>query len=510
MDIVIFRGGSPVVTVKPDSSSELLQTKQLTDTVTLNFRLSEPVQINTGDYIVYDKRGVSGGGSVPPSVKYVLRKPHKRTDSPNDYRYECVFEGEMHALDNTVCLLTTNKADGSHYTDYKFPITGNAKTFLSFIVGNLNRTGGQYSAGVYKDTATITAEFNQWTVTEALAYLSENLGISWRLDNGTLHFDDVHNSSALTLQLGRLGGLVSVTRDRITSKNIETVVWGYGSTDNLPPRSAASGATYDSSVLSENRLAFAGDGGESKLSKNTDVYGIREAVKEFDDIKPEYTGSVTALNATDVMQFTDTNVPFDINSYLLSGINPKITFLDGLCIGFTFGITYQASTSTYLLQAYADERGSYPNDLIKPAIGDTYKLFDIAFPEVYITEAQERLRQATQDYLDTASRPLEAYSAVLDERFMQGNNVTLYIGDYIRISVPSFGLDGIFEIKELTQKITEPYKYQIKFGDILPINLIAQLKMRNFTVNNAIYKVSRSQITSNNVTNIVGDTLVWL
>ena len=263
-------------------------------------------------------------------------------------------------------------------------------------------------------------------------------------------------------------------------------------------------------MLSENRLAFVGDGGESKLSKNTGIYGVREIVKEFDNIKPEYTGAVTGLNITDVMQFTDTNVPFDINGYLLAGINPKITFLDGLCIGFTFGITYQASTSTYLLQAYADESGSYPNDLIKPAIGDTYKLFDIAFPEVYITDAQGRLRQATQDYLDTASRPLEAYSAVLDERFMQASGETLYIGDYIRISVPSFGVDGIFEIKELSQKITEPYKYQIKFGDILPINLITQLKMRNFTVNNAIYNVNRSQITSNNVTNIVGDALVWL
>ena len=510
MEVVIYRAGAVVAKVKPDDSSELLQTKQLTDTVTLNFRLTAPVQLRVGDYIIFDKRGIQGSGDIPPSVKYTLRKPHKRTDSPSDYRYECVFEGEMHMLENTVCLLTTNKADGSHYTDYKFPLTGNAKTFLSFIVGNLNRTGSGYSVGGYKDTATITAEFNRWTVAEALAYLSENLGISWRIENGTLHFDDVQNSSALTLQLGRLGGLVSVTRDRVASKNIETVVWGYGSTDNLPPRSAASGATYDSTVLSENRLAFVGDGGESKLSKNTGIYGVREIVKEFDSIKPEYTGSVTGLNSTDVMQFTDTNVPFDINSYLLAGINPKITFLDGLCIGFTFGITYQASTSTYLLQAYADESGSYPSDLIKPAIGDTYKLFDIAFPEVYITDAQERLRQATQDYLDTASRPLEAYSAVLDERFMQASGETLYIGDYIRISVPSFGVDGIFEIKELSQKIAEPYKYQIKFGDILPINLITQLKMRNFTVNNAIYNVNRSQITSNNVTSIIGDTLVWL
>ena len=506
MIVTIYRAGAKVCDVKPEDSSELLQVKQQTDTITLNFRRNEAVELYVGDYIIYDKRGISTGAAIPASVKYSLRKLPARTDAPSLYIYECTFEGEIHALDDTRCMLRTDKPDGTYYLDYKFPLTGNALKYQDFIIGTLNRNGGTYSAGLCKDTAIITAEFNSWTVTEALAYLSGELGFSWYLENGVLHFDEKQTSSATTFQLGRMSGLVSVKRERVQSKPVETVVYGYGSTDNVPPRTSSAGITFDSAALSENRLSFSGAGGESRLEANTAIYGRVESVQEF-DIKPQFFGTVTAVG--DVFTFYDANIAFDINSQLISGIPPKVYFNDGLCMGCTFNITFNNDLKQYILSELIDESGSKPSELIHPATGDSYTLIDITLPQSYITDAQARLRAATQAYLDKSSKPAEFYTAVLDDRYIRANGIVLSIGDFIRITVPSYALDGIFEIKELSQRITKPDDYSIKFGDILPINMLAQIKISNFTVNNAIYKSNRTQITSNSVTNIIGDTVSW-
>lgn len=493
MIIPIFRNNIRVVAIKPDSSSELSQQKQSEDAIRLDFTLDDYIELKIGDYISLEKT----------KQLYVLNKKPRVIESPKNYRYECIFEGGIHQLRKTKVFLITNKEVG-FYKDYKFPLTGNAETLLSFIVDNLNRNGGNYVAGIFKETATITINFNKWNVFEAITSIANTLEFDWYLDGKTLNFDKKQHDTAYVLQVGRKVGFTELTRARVESSNIVTVLYGYGSSDNMPPRTG-SDITYDSNLLTENRLCFDGENDESKLSNNIDKYGTIEDVQEF-DIKPEFTGVISSINPENLNVFYDDSIEFDINEQLLPTIKPKITFLTGKLIGLTFDISYINSNKQITLDTYSDESGDYPNSIIHAEVGDSYKLFDIIMPLIpYVSDAKIRLQEATQLSLDKKSKPLESYSGELEDEYVESKEISLNIGDLTRVISSSFEIDNLYEIKALKQGIANPYKYSITFGDILPKGLLASLKTVKFDTDQNIYNVSKTS----NVTNIIEEGSEW-
>lgn len=493
----IFRNNILLVNVKPNDNSELVQKKQSEDFIRLNFTLEDYIDIRIGDYISFAKT----------EQFYILNKKPRVVESPKNNKYECIFEGGIHHLKKTKVLLETPKANGEFYQDYKFPLTGNAETFLLFIVDNLNRNGTGYTVGTSKLTATLTVTFNNWNVFEAISELAQKLTFSWYLNGKELNFDEKGYTSVHTVQVGRLSGFIDLTRIRVQSENIETVVYGYGSTQNLPPRTAETGPTYDGDLLTENRLSFDGLDGQSKLENNTDIYGRIESVQEYDQIKPERIGTVTDVE-TNVRIFYDTDIDFDVNEQLLPGITPKLTFLTGTLIGITFEILFNNDTQSFTLDYYTDESGQYPNDLIKPVIGDQYVLFNIVMPTSYIVVAQEQLEIAVQAYIDKQSQNLELFEGKLDEEWVEANNVILDLGDVLRVVSVPFLIDNLYEIKELVQNIVNPNKYAIKFGDVLPKSLLSVLRQNAFDTQQQIYSIENNTYTTVQTTNQITSVTV--
>jgi hypothetical protein len=143
-------------------------------------------------------------------------------------------------------------------------------------------------------------------------------------------------------------------------------------------------------------------------------------------------------------------------------------------------------------------------------VGDTYKIYDIQMPDSYIAAAQDRLRQATQDFLDDYSIPADVYTAQVDEEYLRINEIELSLGIMIRIVNEEFGIDNMYEIKDLQRNINNEYKYTIGFGEKMPSGLISSIKNNNFTQKQTIYNINRTMVTSNEVTNIIGgETPTW-
>ncbi len=494
----IFRNNILVVSVKPLDSSELFQKKQSDDFKRLNFILNDYINIQIGDYISFEKT----------NQIYVINKEPRVIENPKNHQYTCIFEGGIHNLKKTKILLFTEKESGGFYKDYKFPLSGTAETFLYFIVENLNRAGGNYTAGIFKDTSDINVEFNNWNAFEAISQIASQLDFDWYLDGSTLNFDSNIYDTAYVFQVGRKVGFVELIRNRSESENIETVVYGYGSTKNLPPRIADEGETYDGELLTENRLSFNGVDGESKLENNVDIYGRIESIQEF-DIFPNRLGTVSSIDANNRRLFYDVEIDFDVNTQLLAGIVPKVKFITGKLIGLAFNVSFDNSETKFTMDYYTDESGRYPNDIIFADVGDTYRLFDIIMPNSYIVEASEDVRQATQDYVDAQSISMNFYEGNIDEEFIELYNLILNLGNLIRVVSTSFGIDNSYEIKVLRQNITNPNKYSIQFGDIIPKGLITSLLTNNFKTQQSIYNVQKNSVSTTNVTNIIGEDISW-
>lgn len=495
----IFRNSLLVTKVEPLDSSELSQKKQSEDVVRLNFILNDYIDIRGGDYISFEKTG----------QLYYINKAPRVVESPKNYQYECIFEGGLHQLNKTKVFLTTPKTEGGEYHDYKFPLSGNAETFLYFIIDNLNRNGYPYTAGTFKVTDTVNVEFNNWNALQSITQIAAQLGFDWYLAGSTLNFTAKEEVKPFVFQVGRKVGFTQLIRSRIDTESIETIVYGYGATTNMPPRTSDSSITYDGDLLTENRLSFDGVNGESKLENNTGVYGNVESIQEFNDIYPTRTGVVTSVSSSQDNIFYDSTVDFDVNDHLLAGIKPKINFITGKLIGLDFNITFVDSTNEFTLDYYTDESGAYPNDIIFPEVGDQYKLFDISMPLSYIEEASTRLQEATQSYLDNQSKRLELFQGDIDQEFIQLYEIVLNLGDIIRVVSAPFAIDNSYEIKELTQGITDPNKYSVKFGDVIPKSLLTLLTLNNFSTQQSIYNVQRTSVTNNEVTNITGSDTEW-
>ncbi len=461
----ILRNAAVLAYVRPDDNSELEQTLMIKDVVKLNFTHSTFLDLQIGDYIEWQ------------GVNYELKDIPNVDSAPNQHKYTCNFVGGIHLLNNATLMLDKN---------FTFSLTGSAEDFLNFCVSNLNRDIGGYTAGTFEETEPITLDFDNMKLYDAIVYIVEKLGIEFYLVGKILHFTKNETDSGLSFSVGRFEGLYNLNRKKVESSNIITKLWVYGSTDNLRP-------DYVSPLLTK-RLHFENVdlNNESRLEQNIELYGVREEVKKFDEIRPERTGTVTAIDAGNNRVFIDATMDFDLNDNLLPGLTPKVNFKTGALAGITFDLSYSHATKTFTIDYFEDESGTYPNDILKFAVGDNCVLFDIFLPQAYDDDAKTRLRTAGQEYLNTNCIPNNLYELDVDKSHVLRNNIVFKIGNYLTIVDANYGINGLMRVIGLKQKITSPEEYDITVGELLPTGLLDNFKKSINNQNTVINTVVNS------------------
>jgi len=262
-------------------------------------------------------------------------------------------------------------------------------------------------------------------------------------------------------------GLRNIKRSTLSEKNIITRLYAFGSEKNL---------AVDYREHSR-RLKFV-DGGVSYLEKNIDKYGTIEHTEIFKDIYPHREGIISSVNEEDITKFTDVDMPFDLNDFLLPGITAKFHFNYGDLAGYEFEVSaYNKTTKEFTIIAYRDERGyELPNATLKPAGGDKYVLIDIKMPQdPYINDAETALQAKAQVYLDDNCEPRVIYILAPDWRYFQTHFIDLKVGDFITIEDTDLGINVITRIIELTKSVANEYKYTLKLTDHLEVQLIQRL-----------------------------------
>src|SRR5690606_33736203 len=217
------------------------------------------------------------------------------------------------------------------------------------------------------------------------------------------------------------------------------------------------------------------------------VFGIIERVKVFEDIYPRFKGNVGSTSS--ITKFKDTGIDFNINDQLVPGLTAKVTFNSGDLAGREFEISsYNSSTKEVEIIPYSYDTGlTLTNDTLKPRVGDKYVFWDIKMPQTYIDNAEAELLEISQEYLEVNSQPNVAYTVTPDYTELKNQNISLKLGDIITINDTDFGITFSVRILSLTQKIVNPFEYELTIGNQVTLNYVTQVINDQKDIRNEIY-----------------------
>ena len=451
------------------------------DTVSMSIQSTNPQVFNIGDWI-----------SVFGRVYRLNRLPKVKKDGEFGYTYDLEFEGIQYDLLRAMYNVNVDTTNNTIKDVTGDSLTGDLARFMAVLIANANRVfPGVWSIGQMPESTEgdVTMSFGESdNCLAVLQSLCEKFNVEFSItSNDGIHFainmGKVGTTLPYTFRYGRGGGLYEMKRDNVSSANVITRLYAYGSTENITckyrgTRLLLPGVSKAHSYI-ENAQAMA-------------AYGLNEAVKIFDDVKPTYKGRVTAVNASDVLQFTDANFPFDLNElepdgvttkYLIDGVAPKIHFNTGNLAGFEFEIhKYDHATRTFTLIKQTDERGntfpSAASTAFQFAVTNEYKILDVAYSDDITNQAEERLREEATTYLEQNCQPKVQYSVGVSKMWLQRHvsdvGVTDFFvpGDYIHIVDEGIGVDKSIRIKAIERNILDPYSYTLTISDTVTTQII--------------------------------------
>ncbi len=414
--------------------------------------------------------------------KYKINQlPKVSKVSERKYEYELIFEGLQYDL-LRVSYRNTDISSFNNSSD--FSLIGNLEMFLNVLINNLNRVFGadKWALGDFpSETETKNLLFNNENCLAVLQRLCEEYKYQFTFQETStqnlLHIKNVGADLDYNFKYGQGKGLYQLVRENVDSKNIVNTLWAYGSNKNLP-------STYKN-YSPRLRLGTGEDLPQLELTSRA-LYGIFEGSVIFDEIYPHRTGTVSAINASEHLQFTDASMDFDLNAkdgentlYLIPGNVAKAVFQTGGLAGYEFEIEkYEHSTKTFTLKQNKDPKGlempSANEAAFQIAVGDTYVIVDINMPQSYINAAELELEAKTLEYLDNYAVPTVKYSLELDEFFIRDTAESLNVfevGDTVNIEDSDLGINARIKIIEFTRDILRPYKYNLVIRDMPQNNL---------------------------------------
>ena len=415
------------------------------------------------------------------------RLPKVKKTGMHEFQYDLEFEGIQYDLFRVTYDVTIDTTTNELQDVQGDTLTGDLHRFMTVLVANANRVfPGKWVLGVCPETAgdktlTFGESDNCLSVLQNLCGES-NFNVEFEIEqsNGvyTINlYEKVGQTLPYTFQYGRGRGLYELTRENVSSANIVTRLKVYGSTENITSKYRA------------DRLCLPGKTkGQSYIEKAEMVakYGIFEGRKNFDDIKPSFTGTVDAIVSGNVLQFIDNDFPFNLNEkeadgvttkYMIADVKPKIHFNTGNLAGYEFEVhSYDHATHTFTLIKQMDDRGNvFPSETslaYQIGVGNEYKILDIAYPQSIEQAAEEELEETGNKYYDQNCQPKVQYGLSVTKAWLQnlvGSDETVTNvfrpGDYLHIVDKDIDVDKSVRIQSLERNILDPYEYTLTISD---------------------------------------------
>lgn len=443
------------------------------DTVDITVESPFPQTYNIGDRITIFGRDYK-----------LNRLPSVKKTGMHEFQYTLQFEGVQYDLFRVTYDLTIDTTTNELQDIQGDSLTGNLRRFMTVLVANANRVfPGKWKLGVCPDTiGDKTLTFGESD--NCLSVLQNLCGQS----NFNVEFDIVQADGIYTINLyervgqtlpykfeyGKGRGLYDLHRENVSSANIVTRLKVYGSTENITSKYRA------------DRLCLPGrTKGQSYIEKAEMVakYGIFEGRKNFDNVKPTFTGSIESK--VDEFSFIDTKFPFDLNAknpqgetlYLINGVSAKIHFNTGNLAGYDFEVkAYDHTFKKFTLIKTTDDRGDvFPSETsaaFQFGLGDEYKVLDIAYSHEIEAQAEAELAEVGNKYYDQNCQPKVQYGLSVTKAYLEKvvgmpDSITNVFapGDYLHVVDKDIDVDKAIRIKSFVRNILDPYEYTLTISD---------------------------------------------
>lgn len=417
------------------------------------------------------------------------RLPKVKRTGMHEFSYDLEFEGIQYDLLRVTYDLTIDTTNNQLQDVQGDSMTGDLHRFMVVLIANANRVfPGKWVLGscpetIGDKTLTFGESDNCLSVLQNLCGAS-NFNVEFEIETAndihTINLKErVGQTLPYTFMYGKGNGLYALNRDNVSSSNIVTRLKVYGSTENITMKYRA------------DRLCLPGKNkAQSYIEKPEAVakYGVFEARKNFDNIKPTYKGVVSAIVAGNVLQFKDKDFPFDLNAkeadgkttkYLIVGVDAKIHFNTGNLAGYDFTVKkYDHATHTFTLNKLTDDRGDvFPSETslaFQFGVGNEYKITDIAYSEDIEQAAENKLAEEANKYYDQNSQPKVQYGLTVTKEWLKSlvdatddKIVNVFApGDYLHVVDDDIDVDKSVRIKSFTRNILDPYDYTLTISDI--------------------------------------------
>lgn len=478
--VTIYKYGTivPRAVVKPDTNSQQSVKLMGEDTLTLNFTVADKIDFSIGDYCYFFNK-----------LYQVNKRPKRSLTAQRKISYSLVLESEMYDL-GKVEFMFFDAANS--LTQSIFSFRGKPKDFGDLLIYNLKRVypTSSWQLGNVIDADFITQDFNCQNCLEALKTIASLFKTEYLIEDKTINIYQRSVTSGITLKYGQDQPLLDIVDQDQTNANLITRLYAYGSTKNI-----------ENSYRDGSPNLRIGD--INYIEKNVDKYNVSEGSIVFDgttkdkngyplpEIYPHRTGVVDAVD--NYLNFRDSSIDFNLNDYLISGLKAQVVFNTGLLAGYVIDIdnfdfaTKKVTLIPQSISLIANQKSTVnpntqlptlviPSVQLTPTVGDQYVFINIRMPQSYIDDAEEQLRAAAQDYLNSYCIPPVAYSVTCNARYFKKIGPPIILGQSIGL------VDEVLEISTLTRVVgytrnaQNPYIYSLELANtVKPNTLLVQI-----------------------------------
>ena len=444
--MIIHRGAAAIADIKPLDTSYVTYAVMSENPLYLEFYSQTTIDIRRGDWVTVEGNEFFVSETPIPDIEKGV------------YKYSIKLLSTREQLDKVVLM---------QFGSPEIVYTCSPTDFLNLVVESMNRAqptkgwaAGNVIAGDVK-----TLSFSSQSCLSAMQSAAAEWNTECWTSGFTIYFcaQEFKNTPVKTLSIG--AGLKTITPEKNKQTAVFSRLYAYGSSRNLPTNYGADRLHVDVPYIEDSTADE-----------------VIEHVEKFEEIYPRRTVTISGVRASSgIWYFTDSLLPFNPNDCQIAGLTKHVVFDSGACVGLDFEVNYNASNGEFELINYTESDGSsLPSDPIVPAIGDTYKLYNIVMPDSYVTDAQNELKAKAQALLDKSKAEPLSLNITTDDGYFLTTGDSLSLGEIVNLThpyIPALVAGREIRITTFKRYLNKPYRYEsVKVSDIVYSNPVTTLE----------------------------------